>query len=89
MGTDVSDLDPVALVVGHDVETVRARLDEAGIAVERELDAPTGATGVTPAVYVRDPLGYRVELKSATGHADARHGLTLLSTDLYSREIFR
>ncbi|MFD1513658.1 VOC family protein [Halomarina rubra] len=62
--------DHLALVVDHDVETVRARLDEAGVVVERELDAPTGATGTAPAVYARDPFGYRVELKAPTDPDD-------------------
>jgi len=65
-----TNYDHLALVVDHDVETVKSRLDDAGVEVERELDAPLGATGTAPAVYVRDPFGYRVELKSATGHAD-------------------
>ncbi|MFC7069890.1 VOC family protein [Halobaculum lipolyticum] len=58
-----TNYDHVALVVEEDVETVTADLADAGIAVERELDSPLGATGEAGAVYVRDPFGYRVELK--------------------------
>jgi catechol 2,3-dioxygenase-like lactoylglutathione lyase family enzyme len=65
-----TNYDHVALVVDHDVETVKSRLADAGVEVDRELDAPLGATGTAPAVYVRDPFGYRVELKSATDQAD-------------------
>jgi lactoylglutathione lyase len=55
--------DHVAIRVDEDVEDVKQRLADHGIDVENELD-PLGATGVAPAVYVRDPFGYRVELKT-------------------------
>lgn len=58
-----TNYDHVALVVDEDIESVRETLDDAGVAVERELDSPLGATGEAGAVYVRDPFGYRVELK--------------------------
>lgn len=60
---DGTNYDHVALVVEEDIEAIEMTLDEAGIAVERRLDNPLGATGRAPAVYVRDPFGYRVELK--------------------------
>ena len=60
---DGTAYDHLALVVEEDIETVKDRLADAGIEVERELDAPLGATGEADAVYVRDPFGYRVELK--------------------------
>ena len=56
--------DHVCIVVEEDSETVKSRLADAGIEIEKQLDAPLGATGVAGAVYVRDPFGYRVELKS-------------------------
>jgi catechol 2,3-dioxygenase-like lactoylglutathione lyase family enzyme len=59
--------DHLALVVDHDIGEITDRLAEAGVVVEERLDAPTGATGTAPAVYVRDPFGYRVELKAADG----------------------
>ena len=58
-----TNYDHVALVVEADVETTTAALADAGIEVERTLDGPLGATGEAGAVYVRDPFGYRVELK--------------------------
>ncbi|WP_435063462.1 VOC family protein [Halobaculum sp. EA56] len=60
---EATNYDHVALVVEEDVETVKDRLAAAGIDVETELDSPLGATGEAGAVYVRDPFGYRVELK--------------------------
>ena len=60
---DGRSYDHVALVVEEEIEAVKRELAEAGIEVERELDGPLGATGEADAVYVRDPFGYRVELK--------------------------
>ena len=56
--------DHLCIVVEEDIETVKSELAEAGVEVEKELDSPLGATGFAGAVYVRDPFGYRVELKS-------------------------
>lgn len=56
--------DHVAIRLAEDIEDVKARLDAGDVAVEQELE-PLGATGVAPAVYVRDPFGYRVELKAS------------------------
>jgi catechol 2,3-dioxygenase-like lactoylglutathione lyase family enzyme len=61
--TTGENFDHTALVVEEDIESVKATLDEAGIEIERELDSPFGATGKAPAVYIRDPFGYRLELK--------------------------
>lgn len=61
---DVDGYDHVALVVDADMDSIAAELSAAGVAVERELDAPRGATSDAPAVYVRDPFGYRLELKA-------------------------
>ncbi len=55
----------VALVVDGDVAAIRDHLAAANVEVERELSGPLGATGRAPAVYVRDPFGYQVELKAA------------------------
>jgi len=54
----------VCLVVEEEMSAVESRLAEAGVEIEKRLDSPRGATGVAGAVYVRDPFGYRVELKS-------------------------
>ncbi len=57
--------DHVALVVESDIETVKAELGRADVAIRNEIDAPLGATGRAPAVYVEDPFGYTVELKTS------------------------
>ena len=54
----------LALRVEADREAVVERLSAADIDVETELDAPLGATGRAPAVYVEDPFGYLLELKT-------------------------
>jgi len=59
-----TNYDHVALVVEESIEELEAELDEAGVEVEQRMDSPLGATGTAPAVYVRDPFGYRVELKA-------------------------
>jgi catechol 2,3-dioxygenase-like lactoylglutathione lyase family enzyme len=59
-----TNYDHVALVVEESIEEIEAELDAAGVEVEKALDSPLGATGEAPAVYVRDPFGYRVELKA-------------------------
>ena len=56
--------DHVAVVVEESADEIAAELADAGVAVERTLDSPRGATGEAGAVYVRDPFGYRVELKA-------------------------
>lgn len=55
--------DHVAIRVDEDIEDVKALLGDRDVDIENELE-PLGATGVAPAVYVRDPFGYRVELKT-------------------------
>ncbi len=55
--------DHVALVVEGDVGSVKAELERADVAIRNEIDAPLGATGRAPSVYVSDPFGYTVELK--------------------------
>lgn len=56
--------DHVAIVLEATIEECRATLDDAGIEIERNA-TPLGATGSNPAVYVRDPFGYLLELKEA------------------------
>jgi catechol 2,3-dioxygenase-like lactoylglutathione lyase family enzyme len=60
---EATNYDHVALVVEEGIDAVEATLADADVDVERRLEAPLGATGEAPAVYVRDPFGYRVELK--------------------------
>ncbi|MFB6167190.1 MAG: VOC family protein [Candidatus Nanohaloarchaea archaeon] len=47
------------------IEDLKEALEEGGVGIERE-GTPWGAEGRGPAVYVRDPFGYLVELKKAT-----------------------
>jgi len=63
---DGEGFDHFAIVVNDPIEAVRDRLDDADIPIERDGN-PLGATGRAPAVYVRDPFGYLIELKSASG----------------------
>ena len=59
-----TNYDHVAVVVEEPIEAIESELDAAGVEVEQGLDSPLGATGEAAAVYVRDPFGYRVELKA-------------------------
>ena len=59
-----TNYDHVAVVVEEPVEEIEAELTGAGVEIEKTLDSPLGATGEAGAVYVRDPFGYRVELKA-------------------------
>jgi catechol 2,3-dioxygenase-like lactoylglutathione lyase family enzyme len=56
--------DHLALVVeGAQRDEVAAYLESEGVEVERTSGSITGARGEGPALYVRDPDGYRIELK--------------------------
>ncbi len=44
-------------------DELAAYLDSRGIEIEKKFDSITGARGEGPALYVRDPDGYRIELK--------------------------
>ena len=59
-----TNYDHVAVVVEESLDEIESELDAAGVEIEKTLDSPLGATGEAPAVYVRDPFGYRVELKA-------------------------
>ncbi|QKY19616.1 VOC family protein [Halolamina sp. CBA1230] len=60
-----TNFDHVAIVVEEDVDTIEQQLTDAGVEIEREPRELKGATGTAPAVYVRDPFGYRVEIKTS------------------------
>jgi catechol 2,3-dioxygenase-like lactoylglutathione lyase family enzyme len=60
-----TNFDHVAIVVEESIEAIERELTAAGIEIEREARDLKGATGTAPAVYVRDPFGYRVEIKTA------------------------
>ncbi len=56
--------DHLALFVeGAQRDEVAAYLESRGVEIERKFDSITGARGEGPALYVRDPDGYRIELK--------------------------
>jgi catechol 2,3-dioxygenase-like lactoylglutathione lyase family enzyme len=56
--------DHLALVVeGAERDEAAAYLEDEGFEVEKKADSITGARGEGPALYVRDPDGYRIELK--------------------------
>ncbi|WP_123622090.1 VOC family protein [Halorubrum sp. CSM-61] len=59
-----TNYDHVAVVVEESLDDIESELYSAGVEVEKRLDSPLGATGEAPAVYVRDPFGYRVEIKA-------------------------
>jgi catechol 2,3-dioxygenase-like lactoylglutathione lyase family enzyme len=56
--------DHLALVVeGAGRDELAAYLEGRGVEIEERFDSITGARGEGPALYVRDPDGYRIELK--------------------------
>ena len=56
--------DHLALVLENTTPEILARhLANHGVNVERSLSNPEGAQGVGPALYVRDPDSYLIELK--------------------------
>lgn len=56
--------DHLALVVEDaKPDELAKHLREAGVEVERQFESIIGARGEGPALYVRDPDGYRIELK--------------------------
>ena len=56
--------DHLALVVeGAERDEIAAYLEGRGVEIENRFDSITGARGEGPALYVRDPDGYRIELK--------------------------
>jgi len=54
--------DHVALIVEQSVEDLKEDFIDEGIEIEMELE-PLGATGSAPAIYIRDPFGYLIEIK--------------------------
>ncbi|ELZ79630.1 lactoylglutathione lyase [Haloferax larsenii JCM 13917] len=56
------NFDHLAIILDEDIEDVKQELEDAGVIIERE-GTPYGATGEAPAIYVRDPFGYLLELK--------------------------
>jgi extradiol dioxygenase family protein len=51
------------MVEDAEPDELAERLQKAGVEVEKQFESITGARGEGPALYVRDPDGYRIELK--------------------------
>ena len=63
-GPDGSGMDHVCLSIRcTDPAAARAALVESGVAVEGGVVERRGAFGTGPSLYLRDPDGYRIELK--------------------------
>ena len=54
--------DHVALRIEESIDDIKAQFTAHDIDIERESN-PLGATGTAPAIYVRDPFGYLLEIK--------------------------
>lgn len=59
-----ANFDHVAVVVEDAIDAIEERLRDAGVEIERGARDLKGATGTAPALYVRDPFGYRIEIKT-------------------------
>ena len=56
--------DHLALVVEDaEPDELAEHLRKTGVEVEQQFDSVTGARGEGPALFIRDPNGYRIELK--------------------------
>jgi len=60
----------VALLVDAPIEEIADTLSDDGIEIKERNDAPKGARGWEPSLYIEDPVGYTVELKQHHRHAD-------------------
>lgn len=58
------NFDHVAIILNEDITDVKQEFEDTGVIIERE-GTPDGATGEAPAIYVRDPFGYLIELKES------------------------
>ncbi|MDY6769111.1 MAG: VOC family protein [Candidatus Nanohaloarchaea archaeon] len=55
--------DHLCIVVDTPLDELKQLLEEHGVDIDRE-GTPWGSTGRAPAVYVTDPFGYTIELKT-------------------------
>jgi glyoxylase I family protein len=63
-GPDGSGMDHVCLSIRcADLPAVRNTLIESGVPVDGDVVERRGAFGTGPSLYLRDPDGYRIELK--------------------------
>ncbi len=63
--------DHVAIALEESIDRLLGVLRANDIEIETQADR-LGATGIAPAVYIRDPFGYRIELKTADENHNAR-----------------
>lgn len=59
-----ANYDHFCIVVDDPIDTVKDRFEDAGVEIRRE-STPWGSQGRAPAVYVEDPFGYVIEVKTA------------------------
>ena len=57
------NFDHFCIVLDEKIDEVKEILEENGVEILREGN-PLGATGRGPGVYIRDPFGYKLELKA-------------------------
>jgi catechol 2,3-dioxygenase-like lactoylglutathione lyase family enzyme len=62
--------DHISLVVDHPIDELETLLDDADLEIEDRNPEPRGAATWKPSVYVRDPVGYSIELKEHHRHTD-------------------
>lgn len=60
------NLDHFCLIMDEPINELTERLGNHGVEILRE-GSPFGSTGRAPAVYVRDPFGFVLELKEPVG----------------------
>lgn len=61
---DTKNFDHFCLVLAENIESIKEKLSKADIEIIRE-SKPLGSKGRAPAVYIRDPFNYKIEIKSA------------------------
>lgn len=62
---DRKNLDHFCILVNDDIDELKDRLEENDVEVLRQGN-PLGTEGRAPAIYIRDPFGYVIELKKTT-----------------------
>jgi len=63
-GSDTAGMDHLCLSIRcADLEALRAALSDRGVTIDGGVVQRRGAFGTGPSLYIRDPDGYRIELK--------------------------
>lgn len=58
------NLDHFCIVLDEEIDSIKKKLENREISILRE-SKPLGSKGRAPAVYIEDPFGYKIELKSS------------------------